>query len=64
MPAGILDVNDITYKHLVLAKPDVTLFILDTDASKLSIGAVLSQKITNEGSPIAYANGTLTIAER
>lgn len=34
MPAGILDLNDIAYKDLVLAKQAVTLFILDTEASK------------------------------
>lgn len=37
MPAGILVLNDIPYKDLVLATPVVTLFVMDTDVSKCFI---------------------------
>lgn len=64
MPSGILNLNIIAHKDLVLAKPDVTLFILDTGASKLSIRPVLSQKINHEERPIAYSSQPSTNAER
>ena len=62
---AFLDLKDRLCKAPVLAMPDFTHeFILDTDASNLSIGAVLSQKINDEERPIAYASRTLTKAER
>ena len=49
----------------ILAHPDFTKpFILDTDASNLAIGAVLSQKFGNTEKVIAYASRTLTKSER
>ncbi|MCG8044653.1 MAG: hypothetical protein JAY66_03025, partial [Candidatus Thiodiazotropha taylori] len=49
----------------VLAHPDFSEpFILDTDASDLAIGAVLSQKIDGQERPVAFASRTLTKAER
>ena len=62
---AFLELKDRLCKAPVLAMPDFTHeFILDTDASNLSIGAVLSQKINDEERPIAYASRTLTKAER
>ena len=52
-------------KAPVLAHPDFSQgFILDTDASDLAIGAVLSQKIEGQERVIAYASRTLTKSER
>ena len=52
-------------KAPVLAHPDFSQrFILDTDASDLAIGAVLSQKIDGQEHVIAYASRTLTKSER
>ena len=49
----------------VLAHPDFSKpFILDTDASDLAIGSVLSQKIDGKERVVAYASRTLTKAER
>ncbi|MCG7876305.1 MAG: RNA-directed DNA polymerase, partial [Candidatus Thiodiazotropha endolucinida] len=49
----------------VLAHPDFTKpFILDTDASDIAIGGVLSQKIDGQERVIAYASRTLTKRER
>ncbi len=49
----------------VLAHPDFTEpFIIDTDASDLAIGAVLSQNIGGQEHVIAYASRTLTKAEK
>lgn len=49
----------------ILAHPDFSKeFILDTDASDVAIGAVLSQKFEGRESVIAYASRTLTKAER
>ncbi len=49
----------------VLAHPDFTKkFILDVDASDVSIGAVLSQNIDGHERAIAYASRTLTKQER
>ena len=49
----------------ILAHPDFSKsFILDTDASNDSIGAVLSQKIGNKEVVIAYASKTMTKSER
>ena len=57
---AFLELKDRLCKAAVLAMPDFTHeFILDTDASNLSIGAVLSQKINDEERPIAYASRTL-----
>ena len=49
----------------VLAHPDFQEpFILDTDASDMAIGAVLSQKLNGQEYVIAYASRTLTKSER
>ena len=52
----------------VLAYPDFSVssggFILDTDASKVAIGAVLSQMQDGEERPIAFGSRVLTKAER
>lgn len=49
----------------ILALPDVSKrFILDTDASNCSIGAVLSQEINGNERVIAYASRTLSKTER
>ena len=49
----------------VLAHPDFKQpFILDTDASDLAIGAVLSQRLDGQENVIAYASRTLTKSER
>ena len=49
----------------ILAHPDFSQpFILDTDASDLAIGSVLSQKIDNKERVLAYASRTLSKAER
>ncbi len=49
----------------ILAHPDFTKpFILDTDASNLAIGAVLSQKVGEKERVIAYARRTLSKSER
>ena len=49
----------------VLALPNETgLFVLDTDASDRSIGAVLSQNQDGEEKVIAYAGRTLSVNER
>jgi hypothetical protein len=49
----------------ILGHPDFTKpFILDTDASKNAIGAVLSQEIDGAGIVIAYGSRTLTKTER
>ena len=49
----------------ILAHPDFTKpFVLDTDASDLAIGAVLSQRIDGQEHVIAYASRTLTKSER
>ena len=49
----------------VLAHPDFSKeFIIDTDASDLAIGAVLSQKFDGQERVIAYASRTLTKSER
>ncbi|XP_021369847.1 uncharacterized protein K02A2.6-like [Mizuhopecten yessoensis] len=49
----------------ILARPDFTQpFILDTDASDKSIGAVLSQSIDGVERPVAYAGRTLTKSEK
>ena len=49
----------------VLAHPDFSKpFILDTDASDLAIGSVLSQKIDGKERVVAYASRTLSKAER
>lgn len=61
---GHLDLKKRLCKAPVLAMPDFKEFILDTDASNLSIGAVLSQKINDEERPVAYTSQTLTKAER
>ena len=48
----------------ILAHPDFSQpFILDTDASDLAIGSVLSQKIDNKERVLAYASRTLSKAE-
>ena len=39
-------------------------FILDTDASDLAIGAVLSQRLDGQENVIVYASRTLTKSER
>ena len=49
----------------VLAHPDFSQpFILDTDASDVAIGAVLSQKLDGREYVVAYASRTLTKSER
>jgi hypothetical protein len=49
----------------ILGHPDFTKpFILDTDASKDAIGAVLSQEIDGAEIVIAYGSRTLTKTER
>ena len=49
----------------VLSYPDFNVeFILNTDASSHSIGAVLSQVQDSVEKPIAFASRTLTKAER
>lgn len=49
----------------MLAHPDFSKeFILDTDASNLAIGAVLSQKFDGQERVIAFASRTLTKSER
>ena len=49
----------------VLAHPDFTKpFLLDTDASDVAVGGVLSQIINGEERVIAYASRTLTKAEK
>ena len=48
----------------ILAHPDFSQpFILDTDASYLAIGSVLSHKIDNKERVVAYASRTLSKAE-
>ena len=44
--------------------PDAGLFILDTDASDLGIGAVLSQRVNDMERVIAYGNRSLNRSER
>ena len=59
------DLKDRLCKAPILAMPDFNHeFILDTDASNLAIGAVLSQNIDGIERPIAYASRTLSKAER
>lgn len=49
----------------ILSLPDISKpFILDTDASNWSIGAVLSQEIDGKERVIAYASSTLSNAEK
>ncbi|KAJ8402869.1 hypothetical protein AAFF_G00361830 [Aldrovandia affinis] len=49
----------------VLAYPDVHRpFIVDTDASNMGVGAVLSQEDSDEERAVAYYSGTLSRAER
>lgn len=49
----------------ILSLPDISKpFILDTDASNWSIGAVLSQEIDGKERVMAYASRTLTKAEK
>ena len=49
----------------ILAHPDFSQpLILDTDASDIAIGSVLSQKIDNKERVLAYASRTLSKAER
>ena len=49
----------------VLAHPDFKQpFILDTDASDLAIGAVLSERLDGQENVIAYASRTLTKSEK
>ena len=49
----------------ILAYPDFSKpFILDTDASGISIGAVFSQEQEGKEKVIAYVSRTLTPAER
>lgn len=49
----------------VLRMADFNLpFVLQTDASSLAIGAVLSQEIDGERQPVAFASRTLTNQER
>ena len=49
----------------ILAHPDFSKeFIIDTDASDVAIGAVLSQKFDEKEYVIAYASRTLTKSER
>ncbi len=51
--------------HPVVAMPDdVGEYVLDTDASNLAIGAVLSQVQEGQEKVIAYASRTLNAAER
>uniref|UniRef100_A0A0A9XBE2 RNA-directed DNA polymerase n=1 Tax=Lygus hesperus TaxID=30085 RepID=A0A0A9XBE2_LYGHE len=52
--------NDPVLKYPDFEKP----FILNTDASGVALGAVLSQKFDNEIHPIAYASRTLSDTER
>ena len=53
------------YIASVLAFPDFKLpFILTTDASKVAIGAILSQVQNGIERPIAYASRQLNNAER
>jgi hypothetical protein len=61
--------DDITKERLIsapiLGHPDFAKpFILDTDASKNAIGAVLSQEIDGAETVIAYGSRTLTKTER
>ena len=49
----------------VLSYPDLTLpFILDTDASSVEIGAVLSQVVEGRERPVAYFSTALSQAQR
>lgn len=49
----------------VLRQPDYSKpFILETDASEVKLGAVLSQKYYDGIHPIAYASRTLALAEK
>lgn len=57
--------KDLLINDPVLKYPDFTKpFILNTDASGVALGAVLSQKFGNEIHPIAYASRTLNDTER
>lgn len=47
-------------KPMSLQQPNYSFpFILETDASNLDIGAILSQKVNGEELPIAYASHML-----
>ena len=57
--------NDKLTTSPVLAHPDFSVpFVLDTDASDNSIGAVLSQKVDGREKVIAYASRTLSKREK
>ena len=59
-----VDLKDLLSSAPVLAHPRTTgLFILDTDASEVDIGALLSQQQEDEEKVIAFGSRTLTKAE-
>lgn len=52
------------FKHLVLVDPHFNKeFVVQTDASNVGLGAVLSQVVGGEEHPVVYSSQKLTPAE-